>query len=151
MSLSIDAVLSNLKDKLPKDEIFAENIKAEFQRLSDSKKQEAISQIPMLDLKNPAFVFWVGNVMFGAFGVARFMIGDKKLGIYRLLFIGVYIIFAIMAATALTLGSYNLADIIHVITASLIIVAYVWWIVDLFLVGKKLRQKNYEKIMQILK
>ena len=30
MSLSIDAVLSNLKDKLPKDEIFAENIKAEF-------------------------------------------------------------------------------------------------------------------------
>ncbi|EKT0454159.1 TM2 domain-containing protein [Campylobacter jejuni] len=71
----------------------------------------------MIKLKSPALVFWVGTFLFGAFGVSRFMIGDRVLGIiYGLLWL----------------------------------VNWIWWIVDMFLVGKKLRKQNFEKIANII-
>ncbi len=94
----------------------------------------------MLKLKSPALVFWVGTFLFGPFGVRRFMIGDMVLGFVRLAFVIIPIIFNIVASESLQ----NIAYILVIVNWT------IWWIVDMFLVGKKLRKQNYEKIANII-
>lgn len=100
------------------------------------KKDEFVKNLPFLNLKSPAFVFWVGSFLFGNCGVGRFMIGDKLLGGLRLGLVILWIITDIagMVVVAQGLGSC----------------AMIWWIVDLFLTGKKLRKQNLDKVMQSL-
>lgn len=59
-------------------------LKEKFDRLNEDKQKEVVAQLPMIKLKSPALVFWVGTFLFGAFGVGRFMIGDWVLGLIRL-------------------------------------------------------------------
>ncbi len=94
----------------------------------------------MLKLKSPALVFWVGTFLFSPFGVGRFMIGDMVLGFVRLAFVIIPIIFNIVASESLQ----NIAYILVIVNWT------IWWIVDMFLVGKKLRKQNYEKIANII-
>ncbi|HEG6464956.1 TPA: hypothetical protein SE638_001579 [Campylobacter jejuni] len=60
-----------------------------------------LNQLPMLKLKSPTLVFWVGTFLFGPFGVGRFMIGDMVLGFVRLAFVIIPIIFNIVASKSL--------------------------------------------------
>ncbi|MBW1422275.1 hypothetical protein AT909_08170, partial [Campylobacter jejuni] len=99
-----------------------------------------LNQLPMLKLKSPTLVFWVGTFLFGPFGVGRFMIGDMVLGFVRLAFVIIPIIFNIVASKSLQ----NIAYILVIVNWT------IWWIVDMFLVGKKLRKQNYEKIANII-
>ncbi|EAJ0232841.1 hypothetical protein CLF28_08630, partial [Campylobacter jejuni] len=47
--------------------------------------------------------------------------------------------------------SESLQNIAYIIAYILVIVNWtIWWIVDMFLVGKKLRKQNYEKIANII-
>lgn len=162
--MNLDAVLLNIQGKLPKDLMAITTLKEKFEKLSDDKKQEAISQISMLNLKSPAFVFWVGNFIFGNFGVARFMIGDKVLGFIRLVICILYII-TFISSFSLGMGEFSAsldegyeasnstiagAAFLGILSTSLFIIMNIWWLVDLFLVGKKLRRQNFDKIMQIL-
>ena len=94
----------------------------------------------MLKLKSPALMFWVGTFLFGPFGVGCFMIGDMVLGFVRLAFVIIPIIFNIVASESLQ----NIAYILVIVNWT------IWWIVDMFLVGKKLRKQNYEKIANII-
>ena len=121
--MNFDAFLPLVQDKLPKNDTIAiMTLREKFEKLDESKKQEVVNQLPLLNLKSPALVFWVGNILFGNFGVARFMIGDTGLGVVRI--------------------------ILTIITGG--IVSSIWTFVDLFIVGKKLRNQNFQKIMQIL-
>ncbi|WP_407927903.1 hypothetical protein [Campylobacter molothri] len=133
--MDFNNVLFSVQDKLPKDGISAMTLKEKFESLSEAKQQEVVSNIPMLGLKSPALVFWVGTFLFGAFGVGRFMIGDKVLGFMRLGLFLSFIIFIILSAT------------ISPIFAFLCIFSYVaipiWQIVDMFLVGKKTSQTKF--------
>ncbi len=95
----------------------------------------------MIKLKSPALVFWVGTFLFGAFGVSRFMIGDWVLGLIRL---GITIVAMFCGILMIT---YSALGIIY---GLLWLVNWIWWIVDMFLVGKKLRKQNFEKIANII-
>lgn len=108
--------------------------------LSEERKKDVLNQLPMLKLKSPTLVFWVGTFLFGPFGVGRFMIGDMVLGFVRLAFVIIPIIFNIVASKSLQ----NIAYILVIVNWT------IWWIVDMFLVGKKLRKQNYEKIANII-
>ncbi|MBZ7959661.1 hypothetical protein [Campylobacter molothri] len=136
-------VLFSVQDKLPKDGISAMTLKEKFESLSESKQQEVVSNLPMLGLKSPALVFWVGTFLFGVFGVGRFMIGDIALGSVRLGLFLAWIIFAILGVVISPIFS-----ILCIFISYLAIP--IWQIVDMFLVGKKLRKKNFEKILNLM-
>ncbi|EAH7563787.1 hypothetical protein DDI98_07380 [Campylobacter jejuni] len=138
--MDFNSVLSNIGDKLPRDGVAAITLKEKFERLSEERKKDVLNQLPMLKLKSPALVFWVGTFLFGPFGVGRFMIGDMVLGFVRLAFVIIPIIFNIVASKSLQ----NIAYILVIVNWT------IWWIVDMFLVGKKLRKQNYEKIANII-
>ncbi|HEB9343850.1 TPA: hypothetical protein RZK20_000347 [Campylobacter coli] len=142
--MDFNSILSSIGDKLPRDGLAVLALKEKFERLSEERKKDVLNQLPMLKLKSPALVFWVGTFLFGPFGVGRFMIGDILLGFVRLVFVIIPIIFSIVANESLQ----NIASILMLI--NWIVNWTIWWIVDMFLVGKKLRKQNYEKIANII-
>lgn len=131
--MDFNSVLLIIQDKLPKDGVSSVILKDKFESLSQDKQKDFISKLSEIKLKSPAFVFWVGNFLLGGLGVARFMIGDIILGFIRLgwAILGIFIEL-----------SFN--------NASILLVIWIWWIVDLFLVGKKLRKQNFEKIINLM-
>ncbi|WP_096024067.1 hypothetical protein [Campylobacter lanienae] len=131
--MDFNSVLLIIQNKLPKDGASSAILKDKFESLSQDKQKDFISKLSQIKLKSPAFVFWVGNFLFGSFGVARFMIGDMMLGFIRL---GLVILDIFIEL------SFN--------NASILLVIWIWWIVDLFLVGKKLRKQNLEKIINLM-
>lgn len=86
--------------------------------------------------------------MLGSFGTNRFMIGDTGLGIAKLAKFTVWSLGYITGAIVAVGNSELVISLFLFLTFGFVI--FVWWIVDLFLTGKKLRKKNYEKILQIL-
>lgn len=142
--MDFNTVLMSIGDKLPRDGIASVALKDKFEKLSEESQKSAITQLSVLNLKSPALVFWVGTFLLGGFGVGRFMIGDMVLGFVRL---GLNLPF-IMAMVVIATASGISEDHILIRVSGLLIFANwtVWWIVDMFLVGKKLRKKNYEKI-----
>ena len=48
----------------------------EFGTLDNKKLDELAQKIPILNLKSPIFVFWVGSFIFGALDINRFMTGQ---------------------------------------------------------------------------
>ncbi len=131
--MDFNSVLLIIQDKLPKDGVSSAILKDKFESLSQDKQKDFISKLSQIKLKSPAFVFWVGNFLLGNLGVARFMIGDMMLGFIRL---GLVILDIFIEL------SFN--------NASILLVIWIWWIVDLFLVGKKLRKQNLEKIINLM-
>ncbi len=131
--MDFNSVLLIIQDKLPKDGVSSAILKDKFESLSQDKQKDFISKLSQIKLKSPAFVFWVGNFLLGNLGVARFMIGDMLLGFIRL---GLVILDIFIEL------SFN--------NASILLVIWIWWIVDLFLVGKKLRKQNLEKIINLM-
>ncbi|MCR8697032.1 MULTISPECIES: hypothetical protein [Campylobacter] len=136
--MDFNSVLLIIQDKLPKDGASSVILKDKFESLSQDKQKDFISKLSQIKLKSPAFVFWVGSFLLGNLGVGRFMIGDKILGFIRL---GLTIL-----SIYLDLSSYNT----EFLTSIVIIINWIWWIVDLFLVGKKLRKQNFEKIINLM-
>lgn len=130
--MDFNSVLLIIQNKLPKDGVSSAILKDKFESLSQDKQKDFISKLSQIKLKSPAFVFWVGNFLLGNLGVARFMIGDMMLGFIRL---GLVILDIFIEL------SFN--------NASILLVIWIWWIVDLFLVGKKLRKQNLEKIINL--
>ncbi|EAI2045458.1 hypothetical protein EKP34_04765 [Campylobacter upsaliensis] len=137
--MDFNTVLMSIGDKLPRDGIASVALKDKFEKLSEESQKSAITQLSVLNLKSPALVFWVGTFLLGGFGVGRFMIGDMVLGFVRL---GL----TIMAMVIATASEISEDPILIQVSGLLILANWVWWIVDMFLVGKKLRKKNYEKI-----
>lgn len=133
------SILSEIQDRLPRGEMrnsALDEIKSRLDSLSDSQRSDVNFKIQALNLKNPALVFWVGSLLFGNFGVGRFMIGDIGLGIARL-------ILPIMGLLMMVSGF----DAVMVIGTICYFGSIIWWFVDLFIVGKKLRMQNLRKVL----
>ncbi|ARR04200.1 MULTISPECIES: hypothetical protein [Campylobacter] len=142
--MDFNSVLLIIQDKLPKDGASSIILKDKFENLSQDKQKDFISKLSQIKLKSPAFVFWVGNFLFGSFGVARFMIGDMMLGFIRL---GLMILYYIFISLSLFNNNTEYPEFISVF---MYLIISIWWIVDLFLVGKKLRKQNLEKIINLM-
>ena len=130
------SIMTILQDKLPKDPASVMALREKLDKTSEAKKDELMKNLPFLNLKSPALVFWVGAFLFGWIGLGRFMIGDKLHGGLRLgmLILCIIVDIAGMSVIARGLGSWFL----------------IWQIVDLFFIGKKTRKKNLDKILQTI-
>lgn len=134
-----NTIMMLVQDKLPKDMTSLSNLRDRLDKLSDAKREELMQKLPTLNLKSPALVFWVGSFLFGHLGVGRFMIGDTLLGGIRL---GLFILYC------LGIGGYEMGStFFSAIGAIAQIAMWIWYIVDLFITGKKLRKKNLDKIL----
>ncbi|MGM9996480.1 hypothetical protein [Campylobacter lanienae] len=140
--MDFNSVLLIIQDKLPKDGVSSAILKDKFESLSQDKQKDFISKLSQIKLKSPAFVFWVGNFLLGNLGVARFMIGDMMLGFIRL---GLVIL-----DIFIELSFSNNTEYLEFISGFISLVIWIWWIADLFLVGKKLRKQNLEKIINLM-
>ena len=141
--MDTNSIMMMLQDKLPKNPASVMALREKLDKTSEVKKDELMKNLPFLNLKSPALVFWVGSFLFGAFGVGRFMIGDKTIGAIRL---GLAILFFVLYGLAFGIQS----TIVLGLAAFVRIAVLIWWVVDLFLTGKKLRKQNLDKIMQAL-
>lgn len=140
--MDFNTVLMSIADKLPRDGVASVTLKDKFEKLSEESQKNAITQLSVLNLKSPALVFWVGTFLLGALGVGRFMIGDMVLGFARLVLTILGIVVGIFYASSMN-------DFVGLLIGLLTLANFIWWIVDMFLVGKKLRKKNYEKISAV--
>lgn len=140
--MDFNTVLMSINDKLPRDGVASVTLKDKFEKLSEESQKNAITQLSVLNLKSPALVFWVGTFLLGALGVGRFMIGDMVLGFARLVLTVLAMVVSIFYASSMN-------DFVGLLYGLLTLANWIWWIVDMFLVGKKLRKKNYEKISAV--
>ncbi|WP_297447850.1 hypothetical protein [uncultured Campylobacter sp.] len=140
--MDFNTVLMSIGDKLPRDGVASITLKDKFEKLSEESQKNAITQLSVLNLKSPALVFWVGTFLLGALGVGRFMIGDMVLGFARLILTVLGIVVGIFYESSMN-------DFVGLLSGLLTLANWIWWIVDMFLVGKKLRKKNYEKISAV--
>ncbi|WP_181882567.1 MULTISPECIES: TM2 domain-containing protein [unclassified Helicobacter] len=162
--MDLNSILMIVQDKIPKNRDSINALKEQLDKLNESQKENVAFKISFLGLKNPVPVFWVGSFLFGVFGVGRFMIGDAGLGILRLIaFIGCPILsfigfFAYILSTPDgVLGSDTYSKLftafgifLLIVSALLALTTALWWFIDLFLVGKKVRKKNYDALMELI-
>lgn len=142
--MDTNSIMLMLMDKLPSnDPIGTKTLQEKLDKLSDAKRDDFVRNLPFLKLKSPALVFWVGSFLFGHLGVGRFMIGDTLLGGIRLALSVLYCFCGIV-------GNINGSGFFATIVVITLIAIWVWWVVDLFITGKKLRKKNLEKILQAI-
>lgn len=138
-----NTILMSVQDKLPKNLGEQQLLRDRLDSLNEQQRNDFMVKIPSLGLKSPKFVFWVGSFLFGGFGVGRFMIGDKILGIARL---ALCILMLVLYVLGLSLESLALLGIVNLLN----LVIFGWWVADLFLVGKKLRKQNLDKLLSVI-
>lgn len=134
-------ILDEIKGKLPRGKVgkatLAE-LQSRLDSLTDSQRSEAFLRIQDAKLKTPIIVD-VCNFFFGNFGVGRFMIGDIGLGIGRLIYSIIAVIFSIILE-----GEGEEAQMFGLM---LVVFMWGWWLVDLVLVLKKVRMQNLRKVL----
>lgn len=141
--MDTNLILDEIKGKLPKGKIgkaaMAE-LKSRLDSLSDSQRSDAFLKIQGANLKTPIIVD-IFNFFFGNFGVGRFMIGDVGIGFARLalLFIWISISFA-----------NDGSEIMKITDISFLVFIWGWWLVDLYLVLKKVRMQNLRKVLLVI-
>lgn len=160
--MDTNTIMMAIQDKLPQDMQSQAQVRERLEKLSDDKRNDLMRKLPNLKLKSPAFVFWVGSFLFGTFGVGRFMIGDIGLGIVRLAlqvigFVCQLVGMAGMVGGLLLDDEEEMIDAIAgggamaIIGGIVMFIVVIWWIVDLFIVGKKLRAQNMQKILNAIR
>lgn len=160
--MDTNTIMLAIQDKLPQDMQSQAQVRERLEKLSDDKRNDLMRNLPNLKLKSPALVFWVGSFLFGNFGVGRFMIGDIGLGIVRLVLLIIGIICDLIGLAGMD-GGMLLDDGEEALEATLgggimatlggifMLITTIWWIVDLFIVGKKLRVQNMQKILNAIR
>lgn len=145
--MDTNAIVMSLQDKLPKDSISTMTLRNELDKANATQKEEFAKNLPLLDLKSPAKVFWLGSFLFGNLGVGRFMVGDMKLGTARLLLflatcvLGYFLLDSTLDEDLALAGGF--------FCGVLYVAMMLWYVVDLFLTGKTLRKKNLDKCLKL--
>ena len=63
------SIISTISNKLPRDNgLSANRLKEEVDKLDDTQKSEFQNRLTSLKLKDPIFIFWVGNALLGNAG-----------------------------------------------------------------------------------
>lgn len=158
--MNANSIISLLQDKLPKDFALLKMLENKLSTLDEKRLDELAQKIPILNLKSPIFVFWVGSFIFGALGVNRFMTGQIWLGVLKLaLFLAHMILFIVITSATLDAvanaatnedlqNAFKLIGVNTFIAGILGIVITIWWFVDLFITSSAVRKQNLEKILK---
>lgn len=136
-------LLMSLQDKLPNDQMKLHALKERFDKMDEKGREDFLLKTNMLGLCNPKMVFWVGGFLLGFFGVAWLMLKNMPLFIAKLSVWAVMFLIGVIGIIADSVVLDKISDF-------LFIIVFIWFVVDLFIVGKRAREFNYQKIMQAL-
>lgn len=155
--MNLNLLLLQITPLIPKDTLTQNLIKEKLEKLDEAQRSEFALNLNLLKLKSPKLVFWLGSVLLGNFGVGRFMIGDIFLGLLRLFCLCLSLSFIFYAlseflAFLLSENEEHLSQMLgsFVLGFIFVVVLNLWWLIDMFLVDKKLRKQNLEKISALL-
>lgn len=141
-------IMLHIYDKIPNESLNL--VRAKLKKLDKIGLAKIVIGLPALRLYNVSMVFWVGSVILGLFGVGRFMIGDKLIGALKvtLLFLS-YVLLAVSLALAL-FPNLSLIAIILMISGYVgLLIAAIWWGIDIFLISTKTKRVNLNKILAL--
>lgn len=141
-------IMLHIYDKIPNESFNI--VRGKLKKLDKIGLAKIVIGLPALKLHNVSMVFWVGSVILGLFGVGRFMIGDKLLGILKitLLFLS-YILLA--ASLALALFPEYAAIAVYIMIAGYVglLACTIWWGIDIFIISTKTKRVNLNKILML--
>ncbi|MGX3012180.1 TM2 domain-containing protein [Helicobacter sp. 23-1044] len=155
---NISVFLMSIKGKIPSESLVP------LQEKLEKVGENALQKLMLVVLKSPV-VGIVLSILFGILGVDRFYKGDLKLGFaklgliiisYTILFV-VLIVAAVATENTFMMSDDDVVDMIieqyflpFVLAIIGIVVAYIWWIVDIFLVFFGIKKDNLSKIHSAL-
>lgn len=142
--------LLNIQNKINQEDCF--NLKLKFEQVQDEDK--ILSNLVLLELQDPIKPLIVsiicGCLCLGWLAIDRFMIKDYALGILRM----ILSLFPCVLFFALGIDYENndsdISEICIGLSVLFLIVGIIWWGVDLFLVYKKTKKQNYNKIIEFI-
>ncbi|TQR32471.1 hypothetical protein DMB92_05075 [Campylobacter sp. MIT 99-7217] len=123
-------LFTQLKDKVPNDSL------TQLKESLDKSSEENLEKLVFLKLKNPLLALVLSIILPG---IDRIYKGDLGLGILKI----------IITLVAIVLGANDSEELL-IIAIFVMIIYYVWWIADMFLVFKGVKKDNLLKIFQIL-
>ncbi|EOB2175737.1 hypothetical protein ACIMK4_001567 [Campylobacter upsaliensis] len=146
-------VLLGIKDKITEGDFLT--LSAILENMPEEKQKrvlQALLYCPLINPITPLIASIIaGFASAGWLALDRFIVKD-----YFLAFLRVFVSF-ILCLICFFLGIYLEeegeiigSEIFLGFTLFFLIVGVVWWIVDLFLVYKKAKRQNYEKILNIM-
>ncbi|TBR79881.1 hypothetical protein DU474_02680 [Campylobacter novaezeelandiae] len=141
--------LLNIQDKINQEDLF--NIRMKFEQLQN--KKEILSNLVFLKLQDPIKPL-IASIISGCLGLGflaldRFMMKDYILGSLRLVLSLFPCILFLILGTNYEQDT-DLSEIFFVFFCIFLICGIIWWGVDLFLVYKKIKKENYNKIMEFI-
>ena len=140
--MNVDAVISAVKNYIPEDYDSLKLLEERVGKLSDEERDNFVSKIlPQLGLITSRQVLTT-HFFFGLFGYGRAIANDWVEAVIRLL--------ALIFGSLLFFGIVDLwfsADRARRFGRGLLIIVAICWLMDFYLLGKKVRTENLEKIL----
>lgn len=142
-------IMLHLYDKIPTES--TPIIKNKLNKLDKLGLAKVVLRLPLVKLYHVGLVFWVGSVILGIFGVGRFMIGDRILGILRAL------LFVLSYCTLISLPLINhllpelelLPMVLTIVGYSGLVLVGLWWIADIVVITSTVKKKNLNKLLML--
>lgn len=148
--MNFNEFLFRYKDYLPNDLFKLEALRDKIEKLDKKASEDLSFKLNMLEFINPNILFWVGCVLLGMLGADRFMIKSVGLGILKLALFLLTLLFLVgFIELAQEFALKDLRDE-FIACFSLSTLVFSFWIADWFLVPRKYKDQNYEKIIQLL-
>ncbi|EDO9024664.1 hypothetical protein GJ384_01285, partial [Campylobacter coli] len=149
--MDYNVFLLNIQDKINQEDFF--NLKLKFKQLQN--KKEALSNLVFLRLQDPIkpliMSMICGFLSLGWLAIDRFMIKDYALGILRIILsLFPCVLFLILGISYENDSNLDISEIFFGLFGIFLLLAIIWWGVDLFLVYKKIKKQNYNKIIEFI-
>lgn len=121
-----------------------------LEEFSEQELDEVYKRLEKEKLESPNMMFWVYNGLLGNCGVARFLIGDFKYGIFRASFFTFYSVVGDILDSMFDEDGFAGIIIALLFTSILGFIDSIISLIDLMIVGIFLRNQNLEKLNNIL-
>lgn len=136
--MDINLFLQSVRGKMPRETERLMLLQDRLEKMSKEEQDDFFSKkFPLLQFKNPTVILLI-NFFLGHLGIARFMIGDHGIGAIRL-------VLTIIGVFVSTDESLEMLYFLLLLGNNLI-----WMLIDLYLVDKKVREQNLNKILLVL-
>ncbi|MCZ6133113.1 TM2 domain-containing protein [Campylobacter ureolyticus] len=130
-------LIYDIQNYVPQNTVYMLN--EEIKSLDDKQK----AQILMYKFKNPTICL-ILSIFLGIFGVDRFYLEDFLIGGIKA---GLMCMLTFFGAISEEIGEN---DVLDIIIGFIFIAMIVFWFIDIFLCFIRCKDKNYQKIMEIL-
>ncbi len=143
--------LLSIQDKINHEDYL--NLKVKLEQLQN--KDRFLSNLSFLQLQNPITPL-ISSIICACFALGwlsidRFIIKDFALAALRvILSFWCWAIFLFLAVDYENNGALGTSEIFLILSMLFLLLGVIWWAIDLFLVYKKVKKQNYNRILEFI-